>query len=831
MTIRRVSLGLALAAGVSLLAGCESSEQKAEKHYRAGIELAEKGDVDRALIELRNVFRFAPTHEEARATYARLSRQKGDIREAYGQYLRLVEQHPDNIEGRRALAEMALDQGNWDEVQRQAAAATALAPDDPVIRAINVSLAYRDALLKRNEEARTAALHQAEAVVAADPSSLIARRVVLDALARQSDWQGVLTQVDAALAVAGPDAPKLRDLQQTRSAALYQLGRMDDLEAQIKAMIEADPDDRTVQNSLLSLYMNQKRPEAAEDFLRGRLALDTPGAPDRVNQLTAFIIQTRDRQAARDELTRIIDANPPQVALYRALRASLDFDMGNRDPAIAEMRAIIDAAPPADVLNQARVTLARMLATVGNDVGSRALVEEVLAADARNVDALKLKANQLIDDDKTGDALVALRGALEQAPRDPQVMTLMARAYERDGSRDLMGEMLSLAVEASNRAPAESLRYAAFLEQDGKHMPAEDALVNALRLQPQNVDLLGALGRVYVAMKDWLRAEHVARTLTDIGSDQARSIANEITARRLSGQNQDEALAGFLKGLADAGDAGPGAAVALIRTSLLKGDMQTAQEQADKLLAERPQDPAVRFLHASVLLSANRAAEGEAELRKLLADHPDYEQGWAALSTLMTIKGDGAGAQAVLDQGLAALPEAPTLLWAKAGMLERAGDVDGAIRIYEAIYERDSNSPVIANNLASLLSTHRSDAESLDRAYTVARRLRGMQVPAFQDTYGWIAHLRGNNEEALAHLEPAARGLPGDAAVQYHLGMAYAALNRRDEALAVLKRITAAADPAAAPAWLASAQAEITRLEATAAPAATPAGSATATGN
>jgi len=63
---------------------------------------------------------------------------------------------------------------------------------------------------------------------------------------------------------------------------------------------------------------------------------------------------------------------------------------------------------------------------------------------------------------------------------------------------------------------------------------------------------------------------------------------------------------------------------------------------------------------------------------------------------------------------------------------------------------------VVANNLASLLTAHRTDDASLDRAYRIARRLRGIDVPAFQDTYGWIAHRRGDYAEALDYLRPAA---------------------------------------------------------------------------
>jgi Flp pilus assembly protein TadD len=61
-------------------------------------------------------------------------------------------------------------------------------------------------------------------------------------------------------------------------------------------------------------------------------------------------------------------------------------------------------------------------------------------------------------------------------------------------------------------------------------------------------------------------------------------------------------------------------------------------------------------------------------------------------------------------------------------------------------------------------------------------------VPAFQDTYGWIEYRRGNLEEAVTYLEPAAAGLPEDALVQYHLGMTYAGLNRPEDARRQLTR-------------------------------------------
>ena len=139
------------------------------------------------------------------------------------------------------------------------------------------------------------------------------------------------------------------------------------------------------------------------------------------------------------------------------------------------------------------------------------------------------------------------------------------------------------------------------------------------------------------------------------------------------------------------------------------------------------------------------------------------------------------------------MPDDGELLWAKAGQLERDGKIDEAITLYEMLYKRNSANPIVANNLASLLSTHRTDDESLARAEVIARRLRGSNFAPFQDTYGWIAYLRGNHDEALRELDRAAEGLPKEPLVQFHLAKVYLALDRKPEALKRFRQVVALA--------------------------------------
>ena len=178
----------------------------------------------------------------------------------------------------------------------------------------------------------------------------------------------------------------------------------------------------------------------------------------------------------------------------------------------------------------------------------------------------------------------------------------------------------------------------------------------------------------------------------------------------------------------------------------------------------------------------------EAAFRTLIAQYPQSESLVLRLHNLLQATGRPDAASEVLDAALVAQPNSITLRWMRAGELEREGDFEGAIAIYDAMYAENSNVTAIANNLASLIATHRDDAESLERASSIAKRLRELDVAPFQDTYGWIAYRQGNFEEARTYLEPAALGLPNDPLVQYHLGMAYAALDDAAKARAQLIR-------------------------------------------
>ena len=113
------------------------------------------------------------------------------------------------------------------------------------------------------------------------------------------------------------------------------------------------------------------------------------------------------------------------------------------------------------------------------------------------------------------------------------------------------------------------------------------------------------------------------------------------------------------------------------------------------------------------------------------------------------------------------------LPWALAQISERKKDYERAITIYEAHLKDNPDSLVVINNLAVLLSEHRSDAESLSRATTLAEKLADAEQPALRDTLGWAYYKQGDYTRAAEVLAGVVEQAPDVPVFRYHLGMAY----------------------------------------------------------
>lgn len=808
------------------MAGCDTAEERAEAHYQRGVALLAEGETDRALVEFRNVFRLNGAHIPARLEYARVMRDRGETREAVGQYLRVAEQDPTNLESQRAVAEMALLSQDFATAEEHAAEAWLLAPKDPATRALRATLDFR------HPETRAAAVEMARGVLAETPDNIAANMVLIAERMNAGAPAAALPLIDAALATAPGD----EGLRLARLTALERLGDTAGAGAELRRMAELFPDDPGIHQALIQWYLRANDPDGAEAVLRAEAARD-PADDQAALTVTRFLLEVRGPAAARTELERNIaeargagrDPRPFQRVL-----AGLDFSEGRTDQAIAALVALLDGAESSDATRDLTVALAQMRAATRQAAEASALLATVLEADPNHVEALKLRARLAIEADRPDQAIQDMRIAASSAPRDPEIMTIMALAHERQGGRELAGERLALAVEMSRQAPEESLRYARFLLRDGRIGPAEGVVTDALRRAPDDAALLALLGEIHLERRDWARAGQVAELLraAAAGDPAITAQATRLRAASLRGQGRTEEMITTLQGLASPEGGGPGggpedrtdgkAVADLVQGYVEAGDLPGARRYLDALLAREPGNLSGRLTLAGLDQMEGNAAAAEAGFRAVIAAAPALPQARQALFAFLAGEGRTAEAAAALEEGLAAAPDSATLLFSKAGLLEGEGDVAGAIAIYEALYARDSASPVIANNLASLLASYRDDPASLERAFAIARRLRGSDMPYFQDTYGWILHRRGDEEEALRYLAPAAAALPDNALAQFHLAETERALGQREAARASYRRALEAAAAGSPLPGAETARQRLAELDAPAVPAPVP---------
>lgn len=113
----------------------------------------------------------------------------------------------------------------------------------------------------------------------------------------------------------------------------------------------------------------------------------------------------------------------------------------------------------------------------------------------------------------------------------------------------------------------------------------------------------------------------------------------------------------------------------------------------------------------------------------------------------------------------------PTVLEDYALALEAAEKLPEALAAYRKIWE-DFQTPLAANNAACLvMKLHGGDPAKLaEAAGWVEKALTRMPAPALVETAGWLAHLQGKNDKALALLRGAIGGLIDSPEAHYHLG-------------------------------------------------------------
>jgi len=753
-------LGLAVAA-------CDTADERSAAHYEKGLELVASGDTTKAMLEFRNSLKLSQDYAEPRFEMAKLLLDQQDFKGALGNFLRVAELKPEHLETRVNLARIFVFAQQWDDANRHITAALGFAPENTEARALSATIEYRQG----NKEK---ALEIAQQVLVDEPSNGPAAVVLIGHEINTKNFSEALSLTDEAL----KQNPNDQGINYLKLATLEQMGDTQAVGTHLQSMTEIFPTNRNIAQSMVQWHMSQKDEAGAEAALRDIYAR-FPEDHEAALNVVRFLRQSKGIDVARVEMERLAKGDLHRPAFARAL-ASFDFQNGQTKLAIENLEGALGSIEDEAEKRMTQTTLANLLRVEGRDDEAKELIESVITGDAENVDALKLRASYAIDEDRPQDAIQDLRAALGASPQDSNILALLATAHERNGSRGLAQERLALAVQVSKSAPEISMRYAQFLLRGNKPDVAATVLTESLTSNPRNEQLLMQLARLRLRLEDWTGARQLAGQLDAIGTEHSKNMANAIEASVRGGQEDFAGTIALIEEMRDGASSLSTGLPALVQTHLRADNPDAARAAIDDVLAQEPDD-----LRANLTLGQFEAQRGNLEqaetaFRRMMGLYPEQAAPYLGLAAVLRQDVRPDEAAAVVKTGVETARNPGRLMFDRASYLEVQGDIDGALELYDTLYEANNTSEVIANNFASLLSEHRSDPESQEKAFAIAKRLRTSEIPAFQDTYGWLLYKRGEYERAIVFGE--------HPLIQYHLGMTLAALERVADAKTHLTR-------------------------------------------
>ena len=511
---------------------------------------------------------------------------------------------------------------------------------------------------------------------------------------------------------------------------------------------------------------------------------------------------------AQDALNTLIAAAPRDSFAWSDL-ARIKYNAGDMAGAIGAAQHAIDL----DSNNMEALTVrGELVRSQYGLVAALPWFENALAHDAYYHPALIDYAATLGDVGRYADMLDATRKALAARPGSPQALYLQAVLSARAGNDDLARSLLERTKGQLDGTPGALLLAGTLAYKAGAYQQAIDNWRMLVGQQPTNIvarRLLGAAllrsgdprGSLDVLRPVALRPDADSYTLSLVARafEQAgerdwaakyldRSAMPEVVGSTPFGS--DSGLPALSQAAANA-PAEPVVQLGLIRGLIDAGDTAAALSQAQALVRLTPGAPQAHIALGDTLMAMNRygdAADAYARAATIRFDEPTMLRATDALDRA----GRRAEAANVLALFLSQNPQNVagqrlTAHWQIAG-----GDWDAAIETLESLRQRIGNRD--AALLAELAYAYTGDGDAeTGVVYGKAAYALAPMNPAATDAYGWALYTQGKSEPALQLLEKAASIAPDHAVLRWHLGQAYADLDRKTEAATQIR--AALADP------------------------------------
>jgi tetratricopeptide (TPR) repeat protein len=773
---KAIALAIGIAIGGTMLVGCSGSEERQAKYLEKAQTYFEKGDLDKARIETKNVLQINSTNAEAaeaRYLLAQLAERDRNYQQMFGELSAALEINPNLTKAEIKLIQLLAGVNQLDKAKEHV--------EKILQREPNNAEAYSSrAMILIREKNPDEALVQAKKALELQPG-LVTASAAVASIYMDSDPE----KAEQALAESmklNPDDIGLRVIQ---IQVLSKHNKTEEVIAAFKALIAKKPDELGYTVELANYYIEHQRLDDAEALLREAIK-QKPDNDDAKLRLVEFLGKQRKPEIAIAQLEQYVAADPDSYKLSAAL-ARVYAGGGQIDKALETYQRTVDKKSGRDGEGiDARNRIIEILLAQKKIPEAEKRLAEVLNLEPENTDALFARAQLALNNNDATSAIADLRSILKNSSDSIPALLLMGAAQERIGSIDLALDNYRKVIQA-NPDSVVALANAARLQLAQNQVDdAQKMLEHARKLAPDNLDVARSLADVYSRKKMWKEALEICEQL-QLNSKTAPAGFYLAGVVRLQNQELPAAIELFKKAL----DKEP-RAIEPLQGLMTAYFVNKQSDQAEAYLEKHVQAYPDQ-LHAQELLGAlyrqvKKYPEAVQTLEGVLQKEPGRISTYRELAQVYTAQGKKEQIAPLFARGLEKNPDDVDLLVLQAQDFQNNGKYQNALDNYNKLVKLQPSSAVLKNNLAALLIERFNTPENLQRAESLTSGFAESNNPYFIDTLGWLQYQLKNYPQAISLLEGAQKKGANFPELHYHLGMSYLSNSMPDKAKVELSK-------------------------------------------
>ena len=490
--------------------------------------------------------------------------------------------------------------------------------------------------------------------------------------------------------------------------------------------------------ALSQFYFSTGKLAEAEAEMRAACDLDSHAVTPRIFLARIYSAMGRPGDA-ENVYTTLKSVAPDDPVAYQSLGVFY-LTTGQKEKAAAEFQAVLKSHPKD---NSTKAYLVETLLDLNRIKDAAPLAQEILRANPNDARGLLAQGRIQLAQAQYDQALATLQKAIKSAPDSAFSHYFLGIAQQSAGFPD----------------------------------SAKASFARALELQPQMAAATGALASMAARNgnpDEALRlAESARKTNPDLPS------ASLASAQALLAKGDLRQAGVVLQGALARDPSSLPALATLLNLEVREGRTAESVRRLTGLIQQDPQNAGLHFLLGLAYLALKDLDRSEASAKQSLRLDPKTPDGYTLLANIALARGSSEEAKAHLRTAIATHPRNLLNYMTLVTQYEKENNWEEAKRLCEKAHEIDTNSPLVAAELAFLYLEHGGDVNAAVSLAQIAKQ-KLPDSPITADALGWAYYKLGSLGSALPQLKESVGKVPNNPIYHYHLGMAYVAAHQPD---------------------------------------------------